>query len=166
MTLPSDQQLRCCDALLNERLTRSGSELLAEDPRLLMVALRYLSAGVVDPKNGSAMAPLHSTIEVRPTDLYRILSPLRRATFYRQFIGEWIRGEVLLEAGNTQSFIAPLTDERRLQILALPSTELTKERDTMGLFPTIRRALQRRFTRSFSGTPGLTSYVDKDESPE
>lgn len=166
MTLTFDQQLLCCDALLKERLNRSGSPLVEEDPQLLRVALRYLSAGVIDPRNVSTMAPLVSANEVRPTDVYRILSPLRRATSYRQFIGEWIRGEVVLDAANIQSFSTPPTSERRPDPFALPSAELTKEGDTMGWFPTIRRALQRRFTRSFSGTPGLTSYVDRDESPE
>ncbi len=160
-----------CTELLSARLTEGGADIASEDPVLLWAALHYLSVGVVvPPADAGVLRRAAEEGERETSEVLRVLPEVREAVRYRKFLGEWVRGEVTLDA--------PLQKRKGYQagvseILVAPTETAvagTDEVDSPGWRYRIRQLLgltaRRRPSTSFTGTPGVVSYSDRDESPE
>lgn len=162
-----------CSTVLSDRLTSSGAGVASEDIVVLAIALDYLSTIVVTPPGKIAMIEQAAIRDgVDPIDVIRLLTPIREAVRFRSLLGEWIRGELVFDGvgqrrtgyqhGHDEVLVSP--NEVRVAASSQDDPELTGWRRRMReLIGGVRTW---RFGKSFTGTPGVTNYVNKDESPE
>ena len=163
-----------CAEVLSHRLTTSGAVVATEDQGVLAGALDYLSVSVVSPPaTPDTLISAARRSSVDPMEVLRVLPFVREAIRFRAFIGEWIRGEVVLEqplprrAGIQRDAEVVLRGPPEVDIAVVPYQEEADSSDwkrrTRELFGNVFRRLP---GRSFTGTPGVVNYVNKDESPE
>ena len=166
MTLTIDQQVECCIDLLNARLADSEMSQIESERQLLSAAVHYLSVAVVDPGDKGALRRVAERHGTEVASVLRLLTPIRSAIAYRRFLGELVRGEVALDARyDTREGRAPSAMTHVAPTQLSPAAANASD-DSMRLWPKVRHAVRERFGRSFSGTLGLNSYADRDESPE
>lgn len=147
---------------LAARATDSGK--VIDDP-VSEAAVAYLALRVDEP----TVTPDHvaSSRSIGVVELLRVMPVLRVATQFRAYVGEWIRAGRLLPPS-----AAPIVDpEPQVVLAAAPPPQPVMVEAPRRKFTTRMRDAFRPPPRStgggsWTGTPGLHSYYDKDSSPD
>lgn len=148
---------------LTERAASNGKAV--EDP-VSQAAITYLALRVDEP----TVTPdqVASSRSVGVVELLRVMPVFRAATQFRAYVGEWIRAGRLLPPS-----AAPIADPQPPVVVAAAPKSVPqvlakppRRKFTTRVREAFRSPPRPRSGGSWTGTPGLHSYYDKDSSPD
>ena len=165
---PSEPIRTHAEALLRRVVNALGATYQPADAVAWAAGMEYLAARV---ESADASVDFFAQRYAIPAwRLLTSLSALRESAGYRGYVGEWVRGEHvvqqdLLFATEELTHTVPSADPT----LTRRASEAIKSKPSpRGWFSTITQTagdLLRRFS-SWTGTAGNKSYYNKDESPD